>query len=155
MGVERLSVEGLSAERLEAAQAITGLSLEDAAVGRRWRSQDRTIVAADVEEFAGLSGYQEGGWHVPALLGLCIGSGLLANPVTHLDLVQAVLQIRWGASLPIEVGDRVHARAEILDRVPLAGGQSNLVQLGMELVNQHDQVVQGAVLTLLVRGEGG
>ena len=138
------------------------LSFEQLNVGDKWTSVDRTVVAADLQSFADLTGDHDplhtdpqfaanGPFGKPVahgLLGLSILAGLSSNAPAV--LTAALVDIRsWSFSKPIFVGDVVRAVTEIIDLKP-RGRRHGEVHWYRQLLNQKSEKVQDGILVTLV-----
>ena len=143
----------------------TRLYFDDVEVGQEWESGGRTVTEADIVNFAGLSG-DFNPIHVDhvfarstpfrrpiahGLLGLAIASGLGLHfpPMRTL----ALLCIReWQFKEPIFVGDTVHLRCSVLEKIPRANGRRGMISWRRQLINQAGKVVQEGISQTLVEG---
>ncbi len=138
------------------------LSFEQLNVGDKWTSVDRTVVAADLQSFADLTGDHDplhtdpqfaanGPFGKPVahgLLGLSILAGLSSNAPAV--LTAALVDIRsWSFSKPVFVGDVVRAVTEIIDLKP-RGRRHGEVHWYRQLLNQKSEKVQDGILVTLV-----
>jgi acyl dehydratase len=142
-----------------------GRYFEEFQVGLRLRTRARTITEGDIVTFAGVSGdfnsihtdevfaTQSGfGRRVAhGLLGLSIVSGLAVRTGILEGTVLAFREINeWKFSLPVYIGDTVHADLEVdeVKAFPRLGG--GLVGLAFDVKNQSDQSVMKGRWTVLV-----
>lgn len=138
------------------------LSFEQLNIGDKWTSVDRTVVAADLQSFADLTGDHDplhtdpqfaanGPFGKPVahgLLGLSILAGLSSNAPAV--LTAALVDIRsWSFSKPVFVGDVVRAVTEIIDLKP-RGRRHGEVHWYRQLFNQKSEKVQDGILVTLV-----
>ncbi len=138
------------------------LSFEQLNIGDKWTSVDRTVVAADLQSFADLTGDHDplhtdpqfaanGPFGKPiahGLLGLSILAGLSSNAPAV--LTAALVDIRsWSFSKPVFVGDVVRAVTEIIDLKP-RGRRHGEVHWYRQLFNQKSEKVQDGILVTLV-----
>jgi acyl dehydratase len=143
-----------------------GLYFEEFIVGDSITTPARTVTEADIVSFAALTG----DWnpiHVDAeyaatthfgervahgLLGLSIASGLAVRSGFVEDTIIAFRSIdNWKFSLPVKIGDTIHARAEVTETQALprlGGGQ---VVFNVEVLNQRDQITQRGQWAMLVK----
>jgi acyl dehydratase len=138
---------------------------EEFAIGHRITTAARTVTEADVVAFAALSG----DWnpiHTDAefaattafgervahgLLGLSIATGLAVRMGFMDDTIIAFRSMEWKFSLPIKIGDTIHAVIEVAEAQALprlGGGQ---VTFNVEIVNQRGQVTQRGTWAMLVK----
>lgn len=143
-----------------------GRYFEDFETGQRLRTRARTVTEADIAVFAGLSGdynsihtdepYAQGttfGHRVAhGLLGLAIVSGLAVRSGILEGTVLAFREISdWKFSLPVYIGDTIHAELTVdeLKPLPRLGGGS--VGLTFDVRNQSDQTVMRGRWVVLVQ----
>jgi acyl dehydratase len=145
-----------------------GRTFEEFAAGQRLRTPARTVTEADIVTFAGLSGdfnsihtdepYSRdspfGRRVAHGLLGLAIASGLAVRTGILEGTIMAFREIRdWKFSLPIYIGDTIHAEllVEEVKSLPRLGGGS--VDLLFEVKNQSAETVMKGRWTLLVQSK--
>ena len=132
-------------------------------------SAGRTITEADIVNFAGVAGdstqihlnaerARQGpfGQRVAhGMLGLSAATGLLAQLRFIEETILAFRELTWKFSLPIFIGDTIHAQAEVaeLKALPRLGG--GLVSFTVLLINQGDQFVQSGKWVLLIASRTG
>jgi len=145
-----------------------GKFCEEITLGDVTTSAGRTITEADIVNFAGLSGdftqlhtniefarQSASGQRVAhGLLGLAIASGLLAQLGYLEGTVLAFRELTWKFSLPVFIGDTLYARSTVAGLKPLRRLGTGSVTLAIEVLNQHDQVVQSGQWMVLVAGKG-
>jgi acyl dehydratase len=146
--------------------------LEDLEVGRRIDTAGRTITEADIVAFAGLSGdfspmhvdeewsrknHQFGGRVAHGMLVTSVSYPLRATVVDYLDVVGWMEAVRRYRD-PVRAGDTVRT-TWIIEEVRASNSRpgTGVVKLGIEVRNQHGDVVQDGHDVLLVnaRGTGG
>lgn len=145
-----------------------GMYFEEFEVGQTLSSPGRTITEADIVAFAGLSG-DYNAIHTDAqyaqqtpfgervahgLLGLSIASGLIVQMGLIERTVIAFREIRrWKFTLPVMIGDTIHAEVEIssLKAISRLGGGS--VELNLSVLNQDDEVVMKGKWIVLVKSK--
>jgi 3-hydroxybutyryl-CoA dehydratase len=137
-------------------------NLGDAAV-----TTGRTVTEADIVNFAGLSGdftqihtdaeyaRQSGfGQRIAhGLLGLAIVSGLLAQLGLLSGTVLAFRELAWKFSLPIFIGDTIHARATVRELKSVPRLKGGLVTFEIEVFNQSGSLVQRGNWVQLIRNK--
>lgn len=143
----------------------TVLGYDDLAVGDEWETAGRTVTAADVAAFAGLSGdfnplhvdhawaAAEGPFGKPVahgLLGLAIASGL-ASTTPRVETLAFLAILEWRFLLPVAFGDTVRVVATVESIEPQARGRRAAVVWRRRLLNQDDRVVQEGLIRTLVR----
>ncbi len=146
-----------------------GKYFEDFSLGDVTTSAGRTITEADIVNFAGLSGdftqlhtnseYARqgpyGGQRVAhGLLGLAVASGLLAQLGYLEGTVLAFRELSWKFSLPVYIGDTLHARSTVTGIKPMRRSSAGVITFAIEVLNQRDQVVQSGQWVLLVASKG-
>lgn len=143
-----------------------GKYFEEFELGQKIRTPARTVTEADVVAFAGLSGdfnsihtddvYARSsafGQRVAhGLLGLSIASGLAVRTGILEGTVLAFREIsEWKFSLPIYLGDTIHAVLEIDDVKPLPRLGGGSVGLTFDVVNQDEKTVMKGRWVVLVQ----
>jgi acyl dehydratase len=138
---------------------------EDFEVGQETQTPRRTVTEADIVGFAGLSGdynplhtdkvsAAEGpfGQRIAhGLLGLAVTSGLIARLGLFEGTVLAFRELTCKFRRPVYVGDTVAAWVKVIaiKAMPRLGG--GLVEFGVRLHNQDDQVVQSGTWKVVMR----
>lgn len=146
-----------------------GLWYEEFEVGQRIITPGRTITESDIVSFAGVSGdYTQihtdaefssktpfGKRVAHGLLGLSIASGLATRTGVLEGTVIAFRELTWKFSLPIYIGDTIHAELNIMETkpVPRLKGGSLLIEISVK--NQRDEVVMKGTWTVLVASKPG
>jgi len=142
-----------------------GLWFEEFEIGQHILTAGRTITEGDIVSFAGLSGdYNqihtdaEFSSHTPfgkrvshGLLILSIVSGLAMRTGVLEGTVIAFREIdNWKFSLPVFIGDTVHADLEIVETKPFPrlGGGSIVIDISVR--NQNNDVTMKGTWTALV-----
>ena len=137
---------------------------DDLEEGQTFVTDERTITAADVDDFATLTGdghpqHLDPAWAAESPFGERIAHGLLivslAGGLMPFDPERVVALRRVGDVVfkrPVHLGDTiaVHARVEAVSRLDEAKG---LVALGWTIANQHGQTVARARVVVLWRAE--
>lgn len=139
--------------------------LEDLEVGECFETARRTITETDLVQFAMISsdwnavhtdalasGVSEfGGRIVHGALGLTLATGLLQRTGMFEGSAVALLGFReWTFTRPLFVGDTVLTRMHVLDVRETRTGDRGVVARRLQLVNQHDQVVQEGISDFMV-----
>jgi 3-hydroxybutyryl-CoA dehydratase len=122
---------------------------EDVVVHGTLETPALTVTEAHVAMYAGIAQEPVDDPHdVPALLPLCLATGLGWRSPQPPLAVLAFLSIEWETVAPLRVGDTIHSRSRTaLKRSMREGG---VVVEERELVNQRGQVVQKGRFTFLV-----
>ena len=144
--------------------APRGRYFEQFALGDTVVSAGRTITEADVVNFAGVAGdYTQ--IHVNAefarqsmfgqrvahgLLGLSVASGLLAQLGFIEGTVLAFRELTWKFSLPIFIGDTIHAQAGVTGLKAMRRLGGGAVTFDVQLINQDGKAVQRGEWMLLI-----
>jgi acyl dehydratase len=138
---------------------------EEFEVGQRILTPARTITESDIVTFAGLSGdYNQihtdmefssktpfGKRVAHGLLVLSIASGLAMRTGVLEGTVIAFREINnWKFSLPIFIGDTIHAELNIIETKPIQrlGGGSLVIEISVK--NQRNEVTMKGTWTALV-----
>jgi len=144
-----------------------GLYFNEFEVGQVVVTPARTITAADVVAFAGLSGDynplhtdSEFAKETPygqriahGLLGLSVASGLAARSGFIEGTVQAFTGLTWKFRRPIFPGDTVRVKAVVAKTRPMPSMGGGMVVLNVTVLNQSDETVQRGEWTLLIKGQ--
>jgi acyl dehydratase len=126
---------------------------EDLLPGRTVETPAVTLTQAHVTRFLGLAGEWPDGpadkaSAVPAILPLCLSTGLAWRVPDPPLAVLAFMGLEWRVLAPLYVGDTIRSRStNVVTRSLREGGV--LIE-SREILNQRDEVVQSGRLTLLV-----
>lgn len=149
--------------------SMMGVYFEDVRVGERLQTLGRTVTESDVMAFAGPSGdfnpphtdaefasTQRFGERIAhGLCGLPLLSGLIGRMNIWEQTIVAFLGLRWRFEAPIRFGDTVAAVLEVTGTRETRKGDAGLVTYGIEVLKQHDELVQtGEWDVMLSRGNG-
>src|SRR5690349_8161727 len=133
-----------------------GLYFEDFEVGREFESAARTVTETDIINFAAFSG----DWNplhtdvefakttpfgeriAHGLLGLTISSGLSIRSGIFDDTLIAFLGMEWKFTAPIKIGDTIRQKSFVKDRRETSKTDRGVVVIGVQVLNQRDEVVQ-------------
>lgn len=146
-----------------------GRYFEEFEVGQAMLTRGRTVSESDINTFAGLSGdftpihmdeefARKGPFggriaHGPLPMSMAIGL------MTHLGLfdgtVVALLNMNWDFKGVVRIGDTIHARITPEEKRPTSRPERGVVKLRIEVVNQHGEVVQSGVNTVMVLRKPG
>ncbi len=141
-----------------------GKFFEEFHLGDLTTSAGRTITEADIVNFAGLSGdftqlhtNAEAASQGPfaqrvahGLLVLSVASGLLAQLGYLEGTVLAFRELAWKFSLPVFIGDTLHARSTVAELRPAPRLGGGLVTFEIEVTNQENRLVQSGKWVVLV-----
>ena len=142
-----------------------GRYYEEYEIGTSIETPRRTILDADIVQFAGLtadfnplhtddlfakqSDFGGRTAHGPMLIGMAFG---LASRAGLLDgTALALLGIAWKFSLPVRPGDTVLVRVHILAKRPTRKPDRGIVELQMDIVNQRAEIVQTGTANILMK----
>ncbi len=143
-----------------------GRYFEEFELGERLRTPGRTVSEGDIVAFAGLSGdfnqihtdaaYARdsafGQRVAHGLLGLAIASGLAVRTGILEGTVLAFREIEaWKFSLPVHIGDTIHAVIEVDEVKPMPRLGGGLVGMTFDVRNQGDQTVMKGRWKVLVQ----
>jgi acyl dehydratase len=140
------------------------LRLASLTPGLAWETPGLLVTEAHIVAFAGLSGdffaLHMDDVHARAqgfrsrvahgLLGLALVDGLKNRAAMQIDAI-ASLEWTWRFIAPVYPGDRLQGRIEVLSARHASKPGRGIVRLGVAVANQHGQVVQEGVNTLLVQ----
>lgn len=148
------------------------LFFDDLAEGMEFVSAGRTITESDIVSFAGLSGdYNQ--LHVDSefasrtphgeriahgLLVLSIVSGLSTRVSLMVGLAEqmlGLLNLECRFKRATRIGDTIHVRLKITNLRRTSKGDSGVLTLSRDAINQRGDVVIESVWTLLVKAHGG
>jgi len=151
--------------------AARGYWYEDLEVGMVMQSSARTVTAADVQAFAGLSGDFSpihvdehfsassiyGGRIAHGLMGLVFAQGLIALSAHIWDAGVASLSWdKWTFKAPLRIGDTVRARWTLTAKRESASRPGmGIITEFVELVDQHGATVQHGEHVTLVKKRAG
>jgi len=138
---------------------------EDMVVGQTYTSPRRTISETDIVQFAGLtgdynplhtddifaaaSGFGQRIAHGPMLVGMAFG---LLSRVGLLDgTALALLEITWTFQAAVKPQDTIHVQATVADARLSRKKDRGVIQLNVEIVNQHGKPVQAGQAKVLVK----
>jgi acyl dehydratase len=138
---------------------------EDMVVGQTYTSPRRTISETDIVQFAGLtgdynplhtddifaaaSGFGQRIAHGPMLVGIAFG---LLSRVGVLDgTALALLEIAWTFPAAVKPQDTIHVQATVANARLSRKKDRGVIQLNIEIVNQHGKTVQAGHAKVLVK----
>lgn len=146
-----------------------GLHFEEFALGDAVESMGRTITETDIVNFAALSGdwnliHTDAEYTRNSLFGqrvahglliLSIASGLAVRLGFMEETVLAFRSLDWKFSKAVVIGDTVRLRVTVEEKkaMPRLGG--GLVHFKLEVLNQHNEVVQRGMWELLCKALPG
>lgn len=145
-----------------------GRTYEEFEIGQRFETPRRTVIEADISAFASLTadfnpvhmdevfaaqnGFAGRIAHGPMIVGMAFG---LASRADIMDgTVLALLEIGWTFVRPVRPGDTIFAVFTVLEKRPTRAADRGVVTLGIEVLNQHGDVVQTGTAKTLIRRNG-
>lgn len=147
-----------------------GRYLDEFRVGEIFVTPERTITQADIQAFADLTEDHNpvhvdtefaaqsifGGVisHGPMMIGITFG---LLSKLDLLDgTIIALKAVEWSFNAPIRPGDRVHARAEVVEARPSnKAPDRGVLTLAIDVRNQRDATVQTGRVTGVMKRHAG
>jgi 3-hydroxybutyryl-CoA dehydratase len=143
-----------------------GLYYEEFQTGDSVESVGRTVTESDVVAFAALSGdwnliHSDAEYSKSQLFGqrvahgllvLSIASGLAVRLGFMEDTIMAFRGLEWKFAAPVFIGDTIRLRVTVESTKPMARLGGGLVTFKMEVLNQHNAVVNRGVWELLCKG---
>ena len=139
------------------------LYLADLHAGLTFDTSGIVVTESQIVAFAGISGdfyelhmddvyAREQGFSgrvAHGLLGLALVDGLKNRAEVR---IAAIATLEWTYTFlgPVYVGDRIFARITVLDTRPTKDPQRGVARLNFDVINQHGEVVQRGLNTLLV-----
>lgn len=146
-------------------EARRGLYFEEFEPGQQMSTVGRTITEADVVNFAGVSGdynsihtdlaFSEASFYeqrvAHGLLVLSVASGLAMRSGLMEGTVIAWRDIQdWRFSLPVFIGDTIHAEMEVVDTKPMPRLGGGRVNMRVKIINQEEKIVMKGNWGMLV-----
>lgn len=143
---------------------------DDLEVGMRWVSRRRTLTEGDLTLYAGLSGdfnpvhidavaAEQGPYGrrlIQGILVLSVASGLRQQLGVFHGSMKALLEIRgWRFLRPVFIGDTVLTVTTVASLRPASKGDAGVVVQQVDVVDQHDEIVQSGELVTLMRCRPG
>ena len=142
-----------------------GLYFEEFQPGQEILTAGRTLTEADVVNFAGISGdfnqiHVDAQYSSRTVIGQRIVHGLLvASVASGLAVQTGVLEgtvivfreiAEWKFLKPVFLGDTIHAVLRVKETKDLRRAGGGLVTIDLEVLNQHDEVVNHGIWIVLV-----
>jgi len=142
-----------------------GRYFDEFSAGDRYETPRRTIIDADIMQFAGLtadfnplhtddvfaahSDFGQRVAHGPMLIGMAFG---LASRAGLLDgTALALLDIGWRFLAPVRPGDTVSARIDVAETKPSRKADRGVVTFRIDILNQHQEVAQTGTAKILMK----
>jgi acyl dehydratase len=149
---------------MAAVSSQQGLYYEEYQVGVTMRSRGRTITEADIVSFAGLTGdynpmHTDAEYMKESMFGQRVAHGLLtlsfalgqAYQLGFMErTVLAFRGLEMKFSLPVFIGDTVHAEMTVAEKKDAARLGGGMVTLDVKIINQHGKTVQSGQWVVLV-----
>jgi acyl dehydratase len=131
---------------------------EDLVIGEMHQTPALTVTQAHVTQFLGLTGEWPDQGHgdddvVPALLPLCLSSGLGFRVPGPPLAVLAFMGFEWRFLLPVRIGDTILSRSTTVTKRAMREG--GLIVEARDVYNQRGDVAQSGRLTLLIAKRPG
>lgn len=142
-----------------------GLWWDELEPGRTFATGERVVSAADVREFAALSG-DAGPLHVSdaaareagfdgAIVHGVLGLGLVTGLVSQLGVTRgtliALVGLRWRFRAPVRAGDTIAALLTVKDRSKTTRPDRGTVTFALDVRNQRHVLVQEGELVELIK----
>lgn len=137
---------------------------DDFQVGQEFVTKARTVTETDIVNFAALS-WDTNPLHTDVefaaqspfgeriahgMLGLVIHAGLSQMLGLMEGTLVAFLGLTWRFHHPIKIGDTVHVVQRVQEMRETSQPERGVLTLEKELINQHGQVVQSGITTVLM-----
>jgi 3-hydroxybutyryl-CoA dehydratase len=139
------------------------LYFDDLEVGQEWTSGGRTVVEADIVNFAGFSGdfnpihidhefakttpFRRPIAHGFGVFSIASGLGVLTPPVRTLAMLRV---LEWNFVLPVFAGDTIRCTSRVVEKTLRGRGKRGEVIWYRGITNQDGKVVQDGKLVLLI-----
>jgi len=142
-----------------------GRSYEEFEAGQRYETPRRTVIEADISQFAGLtadfnplhmdevfaSQSDFGGriTHGPMIVGMAFGL------VSRIDLIDGtvlgLLDIGWSFKAPVRPGDTIGVIVRVIGKRMTRKPDRGVVELELDVINQHGDLVQAGKAKVMIR----
>lgn len=147
------------------------LFFEDLTEGQEFYSAGRTVTETDIVAFAGLSGdfnqlhvdrefaakTTHGERIAHGLLVLSMVSGLSTRVSLMVGLgeqIVGLLNLECRFKRATKIGDTIHVRLQITNLRLTSKGDTGVLKLSRDAINQHGKIVMESIWTLLIRARG-
>jgi acyl dehydratase len=144
--------------------APIGLYFEDIEVGREMTTRGRTITEADLVQFAGLTGdynpmHTDAEYMKGSAFGQRVAHGMLtlsyavgqAYQLGFMErTVMAFRGLEMKFSLPVFIGDTIHAELKVIETKEARRMGGGWVTLEVKIINQDGKTVQSGTWTVLL-----
>ena len=142
-----------------------GRYYDELEVSARFDTPRRTILDADIIQFAGLtadfnplhtddifashSDFRGRVAHGPMLVGMAFG---LASRAGLLDgTALALLDITWKFTRPVRPGDTVFVKVHVTGKQLARKSDRGVVEFALDIINQRDEIVQSGTAKMLMK----
>jgi acyl dehydratase len=142
-----------------------GRYYEEFEAGQRYETPRRTVIEADISQFAGLTAdfnplhmdevfaaqSDFGGriTHGPMIVGMAFGL------VSRIDLIDGtvlgLLDIGWSFKAPVRPGDTIGVVVRVVGKRMTKKPDRGVVELELDVINQHGDVVQVGKAKVMIR----
>jgi acyl dehydratase len=142
-----------------------GRYYEEFEAGQRYETPRRTVIAADIGVFAGLTAdfnplhmdevfaaqSDFGGriTHGPMIVGMAFGL------VSRIDLIDGtvlgLLDIGWSFKAPVRPGDTIRVIVRVMGKRMTKKPDRGVVELELDVINQHGDLVQAGTAKVMIR----
>lgn len=141
-----------------------GLYYEEFEIGSKMLTRGRTITESDLVQFASLTGdfnpmHTDENYASTTIMGKRVAHGLLSlsyavGQAYQLGILErtvlAFRELEMKFSVPVFIGDTIHAEVEVIEKKDAQRLGGGTVKLAMKIINQDGKVVQKGVLSLLM-----
>ncbi len=143
---------------------VNGNYYEDLNIGAEYTTRSRTLTETDIVYYAGLSWdynpehtdvefakgsvFQERVSHM--LLSLVFANGLSASNAILRGTARGYLGLKWRTLRVCRIGDTLHVKETILDKKDSSRTGVGIVTIGVQVINQRDEVVNEGERVMLV-----
>jgi acyl dehydratase len=148
---------------------VPPLYFEDVEVGFHFETPSRTVTEADLVAFSGVSGdfnplHTDEVFAATSIYGERIAHGALVLSLTtglrqrtglFDGTLMGLLEIRgWRFKAPVRIGDTIRVLCEITDLRETSKPDRGVMVQRIDVLNQHDAVVQSGEFVMLLRRRG-
>lgn len=144
-----------------------GLYFEEISEGMQFRTRGRTITESDIVQFAALTGdfnpmHTDDEYMKGHMMGRRVAHGMLTlsyavGQIYQLGFMERTVLAFRGLemkfSLPVFVGDTVHAEVSVTEMKPMKRLGGGNVTCEIKIVNQDGKSVQSGTMTLLLASQ--
>ena len=144
-----------------------GMYFEEFELGAKMVTRGRTITEADLVQFAGLTGdynpmHTDAVYAAGSFMGQRVAHGMLTlsyaiGQAYQLGILERTVlgfrAIEMKFSVPVFIGDTVHAELIVQDKKEARRLGGGTVELELRIINQDDKVVQKGSITLLMASQ--